>query len=59
MDKEITYSQIAKIAFNSGCVLLGRAEWDSFTKKLWNVQQENERLKKINDRLRKTIKDLK
>ena len=52
INKDLTYNEIAKIANENGCVLLSCIEWESFTKKLWQVAEENKRLKKINDRLR-------
>lgn len=34
-DTELTFTEIAKIADKGSCVLLGKAEWDAFTKKLF------------------------
>lgn len=49
---DLTYSQIAKIADKGGYIILSKVEWELFTRKLWNVAEENKRLKKINDKLR-------
>jgi len=52
MNKELTINQIAKIANENGFTLLSKLEWESFTKKLWALDEENKRLKKINEKLR-------
>ena len=49
---ELTYSAIAKIAEANGYIILSKGTWDLFTRKLWNVAEENKRLKKINEKLR-------
>lgn len=54
-DKELTFNEMAKIADKSSCVLLSKEEWSAFTKKLFSLDEENKRLKKINDKLRNNI----
>jgi hypothetical protein len=34
-DTELTFSEMAKIADKGSCVLLGKAEWEAFTRKLF------------------------
>ena len=36
-EQELTFSQMAKIADKGSCVLLGKVEWDAFTKKLFTL----------------------
>jgi hypothetical protein len=52
-NKTLTYNEIAKIAEEWQCVLLSNGEWEAFTNTLWRLDQENKRLKKINEKLRR------
>lgn len=57
MNKQLTFNEIAKIARDNQFVLLSNKEWEAFTKTLWSLDEENKRLKQLNEKYRKELKE--
>lgn len=56
---ELTFTEMAKIADKGSCVLLGKAEWEAFTRKLFALDCRVKDLEKQKEYWKKKYKEVK
>lgn len=56
MATELSFNQLAKLVEENGYTLLANKEWKAFTNKLWALEEECKRLRKLNIKYREKLK---